>query len=136
MKNRIIFVCVHNAGRSQMAKAFFNNLVSINSNWYAESAGTEPSDNINSIVVQAIDELSIDISTEKPRELDFNTLNDTDRLISMGCNIHESCPINFRDAIEDWELEDPHEQNIEKVREIRDIIKIKVKNLIQELPNT
>ena len=136
MKNRIIFVCVHNAGRSQMAKAFFNKLVPEDSNWYAESAGTEPSENINPIVEEALNELLIDITTAKPHELDFNNITDKDRLISMGCNIHESCPINFRDAIEDWELEDPHDQNIEKVREIRDIIKIKVKNLIQELPNT
>ena len=95
MKNRIIFVCVHNAGRSQMAKAFFNKLVPENSNWYAESAGTEPSEKINPIVVEALNELLIDISTEKPHELDFNKITDNDRLISMGCNIHESCPINL-----------------------------------------
>ena len=119
-----------------MAKAFFNNLISAKLNWYAESAGTEPSEKLNPIVVEALNELSIDISTEKPRELNFNTLTSTDRLISMGCNIQQSCPINLRKAIEDWELEDPHDQDIQKVREIRDIIKIKVENLIQELSIT
>ena len=136
MKNRIIFVCVHNAGRSQMAKAFFNNLISTKLNWYAESAGTEPSEKLNPIVVEALNELSIDITAEKPRALNFNTLTSTDRLISMGCNIQQSCPINLRKAIEDWELEDPNDQDIRKVREIRDIIKIKVENLIQELSIT
>ena len=116
-----------------MAKAFFNKLVTENSNWYAESAGTEPSEKINPIVVEALNELLIDITTEKPHELDFNKITDNDRLISMGCNIHESCPIKFRDSIEDWELEDPHNQDIEKVREIRDIINLKVVALIQKL---
>ncbi|MFL2627264.1 MAG: arsenate reductase ArsC [Dehalococcoidia bacterium] len=133
MKNRIFFVCVHNAGRSQMAKAFFNKLVPEDSNWYAESAGTEPSENINPIVVEALNELLIDITREKPHKLDFSKITNKDRLISMGCNIHESCPITFRDAIEDWDLEDPHNQGIEKIREIRDIIKLKVVALIQEL---
>ena len=119
-----------------MAKAFFNHLVPKSSNWYAESAGTEPSGNINPIVAEALNELLIDITAEKPHELDFNKITNKDRLISMGCNIHESCPISFRDAIEDWNLEDPHNQDIEKVREIRDIIKLKVIALIEELPKS
>ncbi len=119
-----------------MAKAFFNSLISKKSKWYAESAGTQPSESLNPIVVEAMNELSIDISAEKPRALNFNTLTGTDRLISMGCNIQESCPINLRNDIEDWELEDPKNQDIQKVREIRDIIKIKVENLIEELSIT
>tara|TARA_B110000116_G_C16627394_1_gene486661 strand:- start:36 stop:446 length:411 start_codon:yes stop_codon:yes gene_type:complete len=135
MKNRIIFVCVHNAGRSQIAQAFFNQLVPNNFNWYAESAGTKPLENVNPVVVEALHELEIDITTEKPQELDFNTITNKDKLISMGCNIHENCPIELQKTIEDWELEDPNNQGIEKVREIRDIIKGKVQYLIEKLGN-
>jgi len=135
MKNRIIFICVHNAGRSQIAQAFFNQLVPNDLNWYAESAGVEPSDKINPTVIKVMKESGIDISSEKPKRLDFCTINTDDRLIGMGCDIHDSCPINLQDSIDDWELEDPHNQNIWKIKEIRDIIKDKVQSLIEELVN-
>jgi len=127
---RVLFVCVHNAGRSQMAEAFFNRMAKGEA--AATSAGTEPAQQVNSTVVQAMLEVSIDISNQKPKLLTLEMLKDTARVITMGCSVEGVCPAGFVPA-EDWELEDPEGKPIERVRQIRDEIGAKVEALIREL---
>jgi arsenate reductase (thioredoxin) len=127
---RVLFVCVHNSGRSQMAKAFFNTLAK--NKGTADSAGTKPSIDVNPVVVKVMREIGIDISREKPRLLTFELMDKFDRVITMGCGVEDSCPASFLPT-EDWKLEDPEGKPIEIVRNIRDEVKLKVKGLIHEL---
>ena len=127
---KVLFVCVHNAGRSQMAEALFNLIA--NNGVRAESAGTKPASEVNPVVVQAMAEVGIDISTNRPRLLTFEMIEDSERVITMGCGVEESCPASFVPT-EDWELDDPAGQPIEKVRQIRDEIKARVEGLLGEL---
>ena len=127
---KVLFVCVHNAGRSQMAEALFNLIA--NNGVRAESAGTKPASEVNPVVVQAMAEVGIDISTNRPRLLTFEMIEDSERVITMGCGVEESCPASFVPS-EDWELDDPAGQPIEKVRQIRDEIKSRVQQLLREL---
>jgi arsenate reductase (thioredoxin) len=127
---RILFVCVHNAGRSQMAEAFFNRLAEGKA--VSTSAGTKPAEKVNSIVVTVMQEVGIDLSQNTPKALTFEILDSADRVITMGCNVEETCPASFVPA-EDWNLEDPEGKPIEKVRVIREEIKRRVEKLIKEL---
>lgn len=127
---KVLFVCVHNAGRSQMAEALFNLIA--NNGVRAESAGTKPASEVNPVVVQAMAEVGIDISTNRPRLLTFEMIEDSERVITMGCGVEESCPASFVPT-EDWDLDDPAGQPIEKVRQIRDEIKSRVQQLLREL---
>ena len=127
---KVLFVCVHNAGRSQMAEAFFN--LKAKDGITAESAGTKPASEVNTVVVQAMAEIGIDITANKPRLLTLETIEDSERVITMGCGVEESCPASFVPT-EDWELDDPAGQPIEKVRQIRDEIKARVQQLLREL---
>ena len=127
---KVLFVCVHNAGRSQMAEALFNLIA--NNGVRAESAGTKPASEVNPVVVQAMAEVGIDISTNRPRLLTFEMIEDSERVITMGCGVEESCPASFVPT-EDWDLDDPAGQPIEKVRQIRDEIKSRVQRLLREL---
>ncbi|MFC2045544.1 arsenate reductase ArsC [Chloroflexota bacterium] len=130
---RVLFICVHNAGRSQMAEAFFNQLAG--GRTLATSAGTSPATGINPAVQQAMLELGIDISQQYPQKLTLAMLEEADRAITMGCSEEQTCPASLAPA-EDWQLDDPEGQPIEKVREIRDIIKTRVAKLIEELNDT
>jgi protein-tyrosine-phosphatase len=127
---KILFVCVHNTGRSQMAEAFFN--------FYAKgraqafSAGTHYASHINPTVIEAMREVDIDISNKRPKMLSLEMLGVADKVISMGCGVEGVCPANFVPT-EDWQLEDPEGKPIEQVRVIRDEIGIKVKKLIEEI---
>jgi arsenate reductase len=126
---RVLFVCVHNAGRSQMAEAFFNRYAS----GFAEavSAGTMPADAVSPEAVEAMKEKGIDISSQRPKALTPGTTAGVERAITMGCGV-DACPAVFVPT-EDWGLEDPAGRPIEKAREIRDSIEARVKHLIEEL---
>jgi protein-tyrosine-phosphatase len=126
---KILFVCVHNAGRSQMAEAFFNQMAKGAKGY---SAGTQPTDKVNPVVVEAMREVGLDISHRKPKLLTIEMLEGIDRVITMGCDIEGVCPVTFVPT-EDWQLEDPEGKPLEKVRRIRDEIKAKIETLVKEL---
>ena len=127
---KILFVCVHNAGRSQMAEAFFNHYAEGKAQAY--SAGTHYASHINPTVIEAMREVGIDISDKRPKMLTLEMLGVADKVISMGCGVEGVCPATFVPT-EDWQLEDPEGKPIEQVRAIRDEIGIKVKKLIEEI---
>jgi arsenate reductase len=125
----VLFVCVHNAGRSQMAAGFMEHHA--NGNVRVLSAGSAPKDSINPIAVQAMAEVGIDIANNQPKVLTNEAVQESDVVITMGCG--DTCPFYPGKRYEDWVLDDPAGQPIEKVREIRDEIETKVKNLLKEL---
>ena len=128
----VLFVCVHNSGRSQMAEAFFNNLAKGKAR--ALSAGTQPGDKVNPVVVEAMKEVGTDISGNKPRALTMDMVEKADRMITMGCGADAQavCPASFIET-EDWALEDPHGKTLNEVKKIRDEVKEKVMRLLQEI---
>jgi len=128
----ILFVCVHNSGRSQMAEAFFNQLAKGKAQ--ALSAGTQPAYDVNPVVVAAMREVGIDISGNKPKALTMDMVEKADRMITMGCGTEAGavCPASFIET-EDWALEDPHGKTLEEVRKIRDEIKDRVTKLLSEI---
>ena len=128
-KPTVLFVCVHNAGRSQMAAGFMNQL----SGGRVEvlSAGSAPKETINPIAIEAMAEEGIDISTEVPKILTTQAVQESDVVITMGCG--DSCPFFPGKRYEDWVLEDPAGQGIEQVRVIRDEIKRRVTELLKEI---
>jgi arsenate reductase len=123
----VIFACVHNAGRSQMAAAFFNALANP-SIARAVSAGTHPGERVHPVVVQAMREVEVDLSSAKPQLLTDALAADAQLLITMGCG--DECPVVPGLRRDDWPLADPKEQPIERVREIRDDIKGRVRRLL------
>ncbi len=127
---KVLFVCVHNSGRSQMAAAFFNQLAGNKAR--AISAGTQPSSTVNPIVIQAMSEEGIDISQNRPALLNLEMMQESDRVISMGCIDQTACPVRLV-SMEDWGLPDPEGKSLEEVRQIRDKIKTLVNQLIEEL---
>ena len=131
----VLFVCVHNAGRSQMAKAMFNRLASERGlSLRAESAGTEPGEGVHDIVAEAMQEVGFDLRSERPKPLTDDMVEQAQRVITMGCAIDsEACPAIFLKDIEDWGLPDPKGQPIGEVRAIRDVIGSKVEGLLREL---
>lgn len=130
MVKRILFVCVENAGRSQMAEAFAKKYGE--NQFIISSAGNKPADKVNPVIVQAMLEKGIDISKNKPKVLTFQMANDADLIVTMGCNDQGICPGPFFKPTIDWKLEDPKGKPVEKVREIRDEIEQKVKRLLEE----
>jgi protein-tyrosine-phosphatase len=128
---RILFVCVENAGRSQMAEAFANHYGT--EKLVASSAGTKLADRINPIVVEVMKEKGLDISKNKPKLLTTKMIEETDQIITMGCSIEKICPAPLLKNVIDWKLEDPKGKPIEKIREIRDEIEKKILELIAEI---
>jgi arsenate reductase (thioredoxin) len=128
---RILFVCVENAGRSQMAEAFANKHGK--DKFEVSSAGNKPADKVNLVVVEAMKEKGIDISQNKPKLLSFQMAQDADLIVTMGCNDQGICPGPFFKPTIDWKLEDPKGKPIEKVREIRDDIERRVQKLMTEM---
>ena len=124
---RILFVCVHNSGRSQMAEAFFNRMASGGAT--ALSAGTQPGEQVNPTVVQAMAELGMDLSRQRPQVLTQAMLDEAERVITMGCIVEEACPANLVPT-EDWALEDPKGKPLEEVREIRNEVQRRVEALV------
>ena len=132
MIKTVLFVCIHNSGRSQMAEAFLNSMAQGKAK--AFSAGTRPSDRVNPVVVEAMKELGIDIGNNKPKMLTMEMIQSSDRMITMGCgdDAEAVCPARFIET-EDWALEDPEDKPIVEVRKIRDEIQKRVTYLISEL---
>jgi len=128
---RVLFVCVENAGRSQMAEAFANHYGK--GKLVASSAGTMLADRINQIVVEVMKERGFDISENKPKLLTTKMVEEADQIITMGCSVEKICPAPLLKNVIDWKLEDPKGKPIEKVREIRDEIEKKVVELIVEI---
>jgi protein-tyrosine-phosphatase len=128
-KPTVLFVCVHNAGRSQMAAGFMNTLGA--GRVEVLSAGSAPKDSINPIAVQAMQEIGIDISNNTPKVLTPEAVQESDAVITMGCG--DVCPFYPGKRYEDWVLDDPAGQGIESVRVIRDDIKKRVEQLLSEL---
>ncbi|GAA2300613.1 arsenate reductase ArsC [Nonomuraea roseoviolacea subsp. roseoviolacea] len=125
----VLFVCVHNAGRSQMAAAFLANLG--RGRVQARSAGSAPADQVNPAVVEAMKEVGIDISAELPKVLTTEAVQASEVVVTMGCG--DACPIFPGKRYEDWKLDDPAGQGIGAVRPIRDEIETRVRALIREL---
>jgi len=125
---KVLFVCVENAGRSQMAEGFANKYGK--DKFIVSSAGNKPADKVNPVVVEAMKEKGIDISTNKPKLLTFQMAQDADLIVTMGCNDQGICPGPFFKPTIDWKLEDPKGKPIEKVRKIRDEIEQRVQKLM------
>ena len=125
----VLFVCVHNAGRSQMAAGYLSHLAG--DRIEVRSAGSQPADQINPVAVQAMAEEGIDITGQTPKILTTDAVQASDVVITMGCG--DTCPIYPGTRYEDWVLDDPAGQGIDAVRPIRDAIKARVQNLIGEL---
>jgi protein-tyrosine-phosphatase len=126
----VLFVCVHNAGRSQMAAGYLRALAA--DRVEVLSAGSEPKDRMNPVAVQAMAEDGIDIEGSIPRLLSVDDVRESDVVITMGCG--DACPIFPGKRYEDWELDDPAGQPIEAVRTIRNQIRSRVEALITQLP--
>lgn len=131
-KPSVLFVCVHNAGRSQMAAAYLHHLS--NGAIEVRSAGSAPANTVNPAVVTAMLEEGIDISANQPKLLTTEAVQESDVVITMGCG--DVCPIFPGKRYEDWVLADPAGQGVEAVRPIRDEIKHRVNRLIEELTGT
>jgi arsenate reductase (thioredoxin) len=125
----VLFVCVHNAGRSQMAAALLERKA--DGRVQVLSAGSEPADRLNPAVVEAMSEIGIDISAERPKKLEDGMVRQSDVVITMGCG--DACPIYPGKRYEDWELEDPAGKDLETVRGIRDEIAVRIDQLANEL---
>jgi protein-tyrosine-phosphatase len=128
-KPTVLFVCVHNAGRSQMAAGYLQHLAG--DRITVLSAGSEPGDRINPVAVQAMAEEGIDIGTATPKVLTAEAVQESDVVITMGCG--DACPFFPGKRYEDWKLDDPAGQDIEAVRPIRDEIRARIEQLIGEL---
>lgn len=128
-KPSVLFVCVHNAGRSQIAAGYLRHYAG--SRIEVRSAGSVPAEHINPIAVEAMSEDGIDISAEQPKVLTDEAVQDSDAVITMGCG--DACPFFPGKRYEDWELDDPAGQGIEAVRLIRDNIKTRIEALVADL---
>ena len=128
-KPSVLFVCVHNAGRSQMAAAFLSHLSG--NAVEVRSAGSAPADQVNPAAVQAMAEVGIDIAAEKPKILSDQTVRDSDVVITMGCG--DTCPFYPGKRYEDWVLDDPAGKDIAAIRPIRDDIRRRVEALLEDL---
>ena len=129
MPKRILFVCVENAGRSQMAEGFLRKYAPYIE---VESAGTHPKSELNPIVVQAMKEIGIDITQQKPKELTDDMIAQS-TTVNMGCMDKETCPALFVKDVVDWNIPDPKGKDIVQVREIRDQIKHQVLEFLKNL---
>jgi arsenate reductase (thioredoxin) len=128
-KPSVLFVCVHNAGRSQMAAGWLTHLSE--GRVEVRSAGSEPADQVNPAAVEAMKEVGIDITDQKPKVLTFDAVEASDVCITMGCG--DVCPVFPGKRYLDWKLDDPAGQGVEAVRPIRDEIKTRIEGLIAEL---
>jgi arsenate reductase (thioredoxin) len=125
----VLFVCVHNAGRSQMAAALLDHYAE--GRVHVRSAGSDPADRINPDVVEAMAELGIDVGKEFPKPMTDEVVRAADVVITMGCG--DACPIYPGKRYEDWELDDPAEADLDGVRAIRDELADRVRHLLAEL---
>lgn len=131
MMEEILFVCVENAGRSQMAEAFFRKYLA--DRFETISAGTNPAAKVNPIVIQVMEEIGIDIKEKIPKIISQQMINQAKVTINMGCMGRESCPALFLKDVIDWEIPDPKGNTIDEVRKIRDQIEQEVKKFIASM---
>ena len=134
--SRIAFVCVQNAGRSQMAHALAEReRVRRGAEGRVEflTGGTDPADAVHDVVVEAMDEVGIDLSGGTPREITPDEIETCDLVITMGCSAEDVCPATWRGDSRDWGLDDPHGQALDAVRAIRDEIQSRIRALFDEL---
>ncbi len=128
-KPSVLFVCVHNAGRSQMAAGFLRDIAG--DRVEVRSAGSMPADQINPTAVEAMKEVNVDITAEQPKVLTTEAVQASDVVITMGCG--DACPIFPGKRYEDWKLDDPAGQGIDAIRPIRDEIRARIEKLVDEL---
>ncbi|MET8310766.1 arsenate reductase ArsC [Micromonospora sp. NPDC005173] len=128
-KPSILFVCVHNAGRSQMAAGWLRHLAG--DAVEVRSAGSAPAETVNPAAVQAMREVGIDITDQTPKLLEYATAQSSDVIVTMGCG--DACPVFPGKRYEDWKLDDPAGKGVEAVRPIRDEIRTRVEKLLTEL---
>jgi protein-tyrosine-phosphatase len=129
-KQTILFVCIQNAGRSQMTEAFFRKYAP--DDYEPLSAGTKPTSEVNPIAIKEVD---IDISKQRPKDITEDMMRNSSKIVNMGCMEKDWCPTMFVPNLVDWGIEDPKGKSIEKIREIRDEIEVRVKDLITKLAN-
>ena len=132
-KKSVLFVCVQNAGRSQMAEGFFKKYAP--KEYEGISAGTMPVSEINPLAVDVMREVDIDISGQKSKEITEDMIRNSSKIVNMGCMEKVSCPTLFLQNLLDWNIEDPKDKQIDKVREIRDEIEQRVKKLVADIKN-
>jgi protein-tyrosine-phosphatase len=128
---KILFVCVENAGRSQMAEGFFRKYAPLG--FEPESAGTQPTGMINPVAIQAMAELGIDIAVQTPKTITNSMIENATKIINMGCMDSQSCPALFVNDVTDWAIEEPKGKSLEDVRKIRDTIQKMVQELCKSL---
>ncbi|MFI2664514.1 arsenate reductase ArsC [Micromonospora carbonacea] len=131
-KPSVLFVCVHNAGRSQMAAGWLRHLAG--DAVEVRSAGSAPAGTVNPAAVEAMAEVGIDITDQRPKLLEYATAESSDVIVTMGCG--DACPVFPGKRYEDWKLDDPAGQGVEAVRPIRDEIRARVAALLRELTAT
>jgi len=132
-KKSVLFVCIQNAGRSQMAEGFFKKYAP--KEYEGISAGTMPVSEINPLAVEVMREVDIDISGQKSKEITEDMIRNSSKIVNMGCMDKVSCPTLFLQNLLDWNIEDPKDKQIEKVRKIRDEIEQRVKELVADIKN-
>ncbi len=130
-KKTILFVCVENAGRSQMAEGFFRKYAP--EGYEPLSAGTRPISQINPLAIQVMNEIGLDIYKQKSKDLTEDMMRNSDKIINMGCMDKNFCPTLFIPKVVDWGIEDPKDKPVEKVREIRDEIERRIKELATDV---
>ncbi|MBS7619181.1 arsenate reductase ArsC [Candidatus Bathyarchaeota archaeon] len=131
MMKKVVFVCIENSARSQMAEAFAKHYG--DGKVEAVSAGTMPTEKVNPLAVQVMREKGIDISKNKPKAIEYKDIENADIIITMGCGAEGFCPASFLERVLDWKIEDPKGKTVEEVRKIRDEIEMKVKKLLDDL---
>ena len=132
-ENDVIFVCVENAGRSQMAEAFFRKYAK---NLKVTSAGTKPISQLNPVVVEAMSEIGINLKSQNPKNISNDLIQNSKTRVNMGCMDKESCPALFVDDVVNWNISDPKGKSLDEVRKIRDEIELQVKQLVETLQET
>jgi arsenate reductase (thioredoxin) len=132
-KKSVLFVCVQNAGRSQMAEGFFKKYAP--KEYEGISAGTMPVSEINPLAVEVMREVDIDISGQNSKEITEDMIRNSSKIVNMGCMDKVSCPTLFLQNLLDWNIEDPKDKQIDKVRGIRDKIEQRVKELVADIKN-
>jgi len=128
---KILFVCVENAGRSQMAEGFFRKYCTMQ--YEPQSAGTKPIGAVNPFAIEVMKEIGIDISSQKPKTISDSMIKEATKIVNMGCMDKESCPALFVNDVIDWSIPDPKGKTLDKVREIRDLIEKKIQELCKTL---
>ena len=128
---KILFACIENSGRSQMAEAFFRKYAP--NGYEAISGGTEPKSYINPVAIEVMEEIGIDMTKQKAKAISENMIRDSYMAVNMGCMTQNICPTSMVPNMIDWNIEDPKDKPIEKVREIRDQIEHKVKELVAQM---